>query len=288
MSKSSKSRVKNRGRNDCGDGGDKNHDDDDDDDDDDDGGSSSNMNSNINDSHNKVKISVHSKAMTTTRTKCQQCHQRAGKDTCRQQWCFTCCTSKDCVVHEKQRWMTQWKEQVRLGITPIQLQAQERRKLRIGGGMNRNESQYRNSNTPTTTTTSTTTASSSTFRTNDYYYNHTTSTTGNTKRKRNSIFHETNFLYQGDTIVIWDIQEYIKFDTNHNKNDALRKSIRRNKLHLPPTSSSLLALNSETARSTVLLRNNRKRFRRIMNDLYRMAQSATATPTTSDLDVRNK
>ena len=186
--------------------------------------------------------------------------------------------------------MTQWKEQVRLGITPIQLQAQERRKLRIGGGMNRNESQYRNSNTPTTTTTtSTTTASSSTFRTNDYYYNnHTTSTTGNTKRKRNSIFHETNFLYQGDTIVIWDIQEYIKFDTNHNKNDALRKSIRRNKLHIPPTSSSLLALNSETARSTVLLRNNRKRFRRIMNDLYRMAQSATATPTTSDLDVRNK
>ena len=165
------------------------------------------------------------------RVKCQICKQRACKDGCPFQCCFQCCTSDDCQVHQKQRAVAQWKQQVLLGTTPIQVQAQRRRKLRIGG----------------------------------------------IKQKR-SFFHETNFVYQGDTVVIWDIQEYMRCDTQ--LNDALRKSIRRNKLlqHHYHHSESSTACHSK---KMLPLRNNRRRFHRIMNDLYHAMDASDIETTTT-------
>ena len=137
--------------------------------------------------------------MNSTREKCHKCHQRVGKVECPYQLCFICCTSNSatstnnnnsssssstsevvCIIHQKQRIMTQWKEQVLLGTTPVQLQAQERRKLRIGGIHS---------------------AASTHITTSSFRTNANSGTNHNMKRKRN-FFYETNFVYQGDTIEI--------------------------------------------------------------------------------------
>ena len=68
-------------------------------------------------------------------------------------------------------------------------------------------------------------------------------------------FRESGFLYQGDTVVIWDVQEYSR--NSKWKDDAIRKSLRRRKATNPYDRPRL--------------RINRQRFRRIMNDLYRIA-----------------
>ena len=215
-------------------------------DDDNDGNNNDNINDHtgINSNNDTASLKNVKSISKPTRMKCQKCNIRFGKEGCIHQWCSQCCiVDDDCVVHQKQRAMSLWKDQVLMGTTPIQLQAQERRKLRIriGSGM-----ESINNATCCTATSSTPTTNS------------------NHKRKRN-FFYEPNFVYQGDTIVIWDIQEYITNpDSDLIINDAVRKSKRRNKFVVPTHGSSPTAAMAAPR----LLRNHRVRFRRIMNDLY--------------------
>lgn len=71
--------------------------------------------------------------------------------------------------------------------------------------------------------------------------------------KRRGFFREPGFVYQGDTVVIWDIRSYAS--NPKWKEDAIRKSVRRNRA-------------IESTVPAPRLRNNRKRFQKIMNDLY--------------------
>jgi hypothetical protein len=65
-------------------------------------------------------------------------------------------------------------------------------------------------------------------------------------------FWESGFVYQGDSVVIWDLRE---FASNAKwRDDAIRKSLRRRK--------------TTTSVDRPRLRINRRRFRRIMNELY--------------------
>lgn len=68
-------------------------------------------------------------------------------------------------------------------------------------------------------------------------------------------FREPGFVYQGDTVVIWDLQAYAQ--NPKWRDDAVRKAVRRSK--------STCHNNSPTFRR---LRNSRKRFRRLMHEFY--------------------
>ena len=69
---------------------------------------------------------------------------------------------------------------------------------------------------------------------------------------RKGRFREPGFCYMGDTVVIWNLREYLK--NPKWKEDALRKSSKRN--------------SRSSERQTKPLMNSRKRFRRIINELY--------------------
>ena len=65
------------------------------------------------------------------------------------------------------------------------------------------------------------------------------------------VFREPGFVYQGDTVVIWDLRAFAR--NPKWREEAIRKSIRRSKV---------------TPRHIPRLRNSRKRFRRLMTELY--------------------
>lgn len=71
-------------------------------------------------------------------------------------------------------------------------------------------------------------------------------------------FREPGFVYQGDTVVIWDLRAYAR--NPKWKEEAVRKSMRRSKA----TRHSLVRR----------LRNSRKRFHRIMNELFLASQES--------------
>lgn len=71
---------------------------------------------------------------------------------------------------------------------------------------------------------------------------------------------EPNILYQGDTVVIWDIRSY--GGNARWKDDAIRKS---NKRKLSTTNQELQLHQSNAVKR---LRNNRKRFHRVIEKLY--------------------
>ena len=75
----------------------------------------------------------------------------------------------------------------------------------------------------------------------------------------NNFFREPGFVYQGDTVIIWDIRAYVR-DEKAARDEAVRMSKRRAK-HKRDTEAD--------APTTVKpLRNSRKRFRRIWDDLF--------------------
>ena len=76
-------------------------------------------------------------------------------------------------------------------------------------------------------------------------------------------FKEPGFVYQGDTVVIWDLRAYaqnIKW-----REDAVRKSVRRQRAN---------ALHQD--RNRPLLRTSRKRFHRLTQKWYSQAAPATS------------
>jgi hypothetical protein len=68
------------------------------------------------------------------------------------------------------------------------------------------------------------------------------------------LFRETNFVYMGDTVVIWDLQSCVGMPKL--RDEVLRKCQKRK------------AREVAVAPNKPLLRNNKKRFRRIMEHLY--------------------
>ena len=71
-------------------------------------------------------------------------------------------------------------------------------------------------------------------------------------------FREPGFVYQGDTVVIWDLRAYAR--NPKWREDAVRKSVRRSKA----------AVHSHVPR----LKNSRKRFHRLMHELYLASQES--------------
>jgi hypothetical protein len=74
-------------------------------------------------------------------------------------------------------------------------------------------------------------------------------------------FRESGFVYQGDTVVIWDLHKYAR--NAKWRDDAIRKSLRRRKTITPADRPRL--------------RINRQRFRRIMNELYNMIPNESSS-----------
>jgi hypothetical protein len=81
--------------------------------------------------------------------------------------------------------------------------------------------------------------------------------------KQRCFFREPGFVYQGDTVVIWDIRAYAS--NPKWRDDAIRKSTRRKRAEL---ATKIGVHENGTTFPNRRLRNSRKRFSRIMNDLY--------------------
>jgi hypothetical protein len=71
---------------------------------------------------------------------------------------------------------------------------------------------------------------------------------------RKGVFREPAFMYMGQTVTIWNFSDYM--ENPKWKDDAIRRSEKRR---------ARLEINRN---SSVSLRNNRKRFHRIMESLY--------------------
>jgi hypothetical protein len=168
----------------------------------------------------------------SSKMKCQLCNQRKRKDGCIQSACYQCCTSNDCTIHYKHRMYNRWKQQVLDGTTRIQVMAQKQRQLLIP--IVQDQQQHQLQQHPSTT------------------------------RKR--FYYETNFIYQGETIVLWYINIYGQNPQYYH--DAIRKSIRRNKIISNNYNNNNNQYNNSKQQQHSRLRINRKRFYRIMNDLY--------------------
>jgi hypothetical protein len=72
--------------------------------------------------------------------------------------------------------------------------------------------------------------------------------------KKGRLFREPGFTYIGDTVIIWSLREYLA--NPKWKEDALRKSSKRR------------ARNGHRTHP-IIVGNNRKRFRRVMEGLYK-------------------
>jgi hypothetical protein len=87
--------------------------------------------------------------------------------------------------------------------------------------------------------------------------------------KQRCFFREPGFVYQGDTVVVWDIRAYAS--NPKWRDDAIRKSTRRKRAEL---AAKIGVHENGSTLPHRRLRNSRKRFSRIMNVLYEsMGQS---------------
>mmetsp|Transcript_73444 Transcript_73444/g.212724 ORF Transcript_73444/g.212724 Transcript_73444/m.212724 type:complete len:162 (+) Transcript_73444:73-558(+) len=77
-------------------------------------------------------------------------------------------------------------------------------------------------------------------------------------------FHETGFTYMGDTVIIWNLRDYLQDPKR--KEDALRKSSKRMSLQR-------VKLGSQGPMERM---GRRKRFRKIMQQLYQQNQAVKA------------
>jgi hypothetical protein len=79
---------------------------------------------------------------------------------------------------------------------------------------------------------------------------------------------EPKFKYIGDTVVVWDVRQYLQ---EQNKDELLRKSYKRKRALL-----DVVLLNEDQVQPTSppppMLRNNRKRFRAIYQQLYQESE----------------
>ena len=146
--------------------------------------------------------------------------------------CAKCCTDSKCEIHELQRQKAIWKEQVLQGTTDVQLAAAEKRRLKLPKGR----------------------------------------------------FKEPSFRYLGDTVIIWDIRQCL-FPEQHRQNSGTSSSLavdnnRTEKKGKSSMSSAVVEDILSRARkrnrftamgSSKVIRNNRKRFRRVIEDLYRQS-----------------
>lgn len=87
-------------------------------------------------------------------------------------------------------------------------------------------------------------------------------------------FKEPGFVYTGDTIVIWNLREYMK--NPKWREDAVRKSVRRKDRHTATNFSA--GKDSFQTHATNQRRpggNSRRRFHRIIEELYRQSLERT-------------
>jgi hypothetical protein len=75
-------------------------------------------------------------------------------------------------------------------------------------------------------------------------------------------FREPGFVYQGDTVIIWSLRDYIS--NPKWREDALRKSNRRR-----ARTTDAMEATDLTQKLSKPRRNRRKRFRRTMESLYK-------------------
>ncbi|CAJ1954104.1 unnamed protein product [Cylindrotheca closterium] len=98
-------------------------------------------------------------------------------------------------------------------------------------------------------------------------------------QKLPSLFKETNFQYLGDTVIIWNLKEYL--DHPKWKEDALRRSLKRRQRE-----ESLAMSSASNSKSCISLqgggglnsKNRKKRFRAVVEALYQksLAENKTA------------
>jgi len=85
-------------------------------------------------------------------------------------------------------------------------------------------------------------------------------------------FREPGFVYQGDTVVIWDLRAYAS--NPKWREEAVRKAMRRKKAEQNNGGGAAAVSSSTTSSSSGVrprLRNSRKRFHRIVEERYRAA-----------------
>jgi hypothetical protein len=172
--------------------------------------------------------------------------------------CFKCCTDISCSSHKQQRERATWKTQVLNGTTDIQLAAKEKRRKRLPKGR----------------------------------------------------FKEPGFVYLGDTVVIWDIRQcLLTSSTSSTTSPAASSSSATDadsftKSGQSTASGNTGSNNNKRMKNSVVedilsrarkrtraqrhdngqrvLRNNRKRFRHVIEDLYKQNLMATTTTTTTN------
>jgi hypothetical protein len=145
--------------------------------------------------------------------------------------CAKCCTDTKCEIHEQQRQKAIWKENVLQGKTDIQLAAAEKRRLKLPKGR----------------------------------------------------FKEPAFRYLGDTVIIWDIrqcllpEQFPKQQQSSSSCNFTSSSLGGMEQHQQSSSMNSTVveeiLNRARKRNRLtqhnkVLRNNKKRFRRVIEDLY--------------------
>ncbi|KAG7367781.1 hypothetical protein IV203_030524 [Nitzschia inconspicua] len=185
----------------------------------------------------------------TKNGKCVSCGKMARKD-CTFHLCIKCCTDDSCISHTEQRQKAKWKEQVMTSTTPLQLKAQWKRSQLIHAKQHHGGGGGGGG--------------------------------GPSHHKR--LIREPNFQYLGDTVVIWDIRQCFQQQPTV-KDDILRKAHKR-KLLLSQDHHSQRQQHSTTkAGVSSILRNNRKRFRTIMERLYRQS-IGVVVDTTADTKTK--
>ena len=103
----------------------------------------------------------------------------------------------------------------------------------------------------------------------------------NTTRSRDRFFRETGFEYLGDTVVIWNLSNYL--DKPKWKEEALRKAAKRKQMMNNNTGIGTNIMISNDTKKGKRKLSRRQRCRRIMESLYQQSlQSSTTTAATSN------
>jgi hypothetical protein len=186
-----------------------------------------------------------SSSLNNRENKCAKCKTRLCREGCTQSACLICCDDLiNCEAHKKPRLQATFKAQVMEGSHFIQQEVARIRSLRIPPSS-----------------------------------------------RRSLHIREPNILYQGDTVVIWDIRAYAR--NSKWKDDATRRSLKRRYVITPPSALTSGNDSNENRRKRAalsnsqtnegvprnVLRNNRKRFRHICDELYRTSTGSSVKKT---------
>ena len=144
-------------------------------------------------------------------------HRYVSWTGCTQSACLACCDDSACSVHIEAREQAKWKDQVRAGTTPLQLQAKDKRSKKIPPGR----------------------------------------------------FKESKIGYLGDTVVVWDLHQYMANPAW--REDAYRKSKKRQARQL----NHELGKSGNAAGKPIRKKSRKQRFADTMEALYQKSLSST-------------